>query len=124
MNVGRPLAGAVSGLLLAVILVAGVSISGGGSLHLDLARAAGNGPSSNGVPAPGGTAGGSAVAPQTSVGTAPASSASSGAAPISSLNGLTSQGAGSVALLLLPVALGAVLGVVFYLAYNRRIGSE
>jgi hypothetical protein len=124
MNVGRPLAGAVSGLLLAVILVAGVSISGGGSLHLDLAGAAGNGASSNEVPALGGTAGGSAVAPQTSVGTAPASSASSGAAPISSLNGLTSQGAGSVALLLLPVALGAVLGVVFYLAYNRRIGSE
>jgi hypothetical protein len=123
MNVGRPLVGAVSGLLLAAILVAGVSIAGGGSLHLDLAGAAGNSASSNG-PTPSGTAGVPAVAPQTSVGTTQASSGSSGASPISSLNALTSQSGGSVALLLLPVALGAVLGAVFYLAYNRRIDSE
>ena len=124
MNVGRPLVGAVSGLLLAAILVAGVSIAGGGSLHLDLAGAAGNSASSNGVPTPSGTAGVPAVAPQTSVGTTQASSGSSGASPISSLNALTSQSGGSVALLLLPVPPGAVLGAVFYLAYNRRIDSE
>ena len=39
MNAGRSLAGAASGLLLAAILVAGVSIAGGGSLHLDLVKA-------------------------------------------------------------------------------------
>ncbi len=124
MNVGRPLVGAVSGLLLAAILVAGVSIAGGGSLHLDLAGAAGNSAGSNGISAPSGTTGGSAVGPQTSVGTTLATSASSGASPISSLNALTSQSGGSAALLLLPVALGAVLGAVFYLAYNRRIDTE
>ncbi|MGD0637416.1 MAG: hypothetical protein ABSA72_05195 [Nitrososphaerales archaeon] len=124
MNMGGPLFGAVSGLLLAVILVAGVSIAGGGSLHLDLAGTAGNGLGSNGASALSGASGGSAVAPQTSVGTTQASSARSGASPISSLNGLTSQSGGSVALLLFPVALGAFLGALFYLAYNRRIDIE
>ena len=124
MNMGRPIVGAVSGLLLAAILVAAVSIAGGGSLHLDLAGAAGNSAIPSGVLTLSGTTGGSAAAPQTSVGTTQATSASSGAPPISSLNTLTSQSGGSAALLLLPVALGAVLGAVFYLAYNRRIHAE
>ena len=123
MNLGRPLAGAVSGLLLAAILVAGVSIAGGGSLHLDLAGAAGKSASLSGASTPSGTVGGSTVAPQTSVETTLAASTGSGPAPVSSVNALTSPTGPSVALLLLPVVLGAVLGAVFYLAYTRRIDA-
>lgn len=114
------MAGAASGLLLAVILIAGVSVAGGGSLHLDLAKASSNAAGSGGASIKSGEPGGVAIAPQTTQ----AASASSGAWPVSSVNGLEGQSGGSVGLLLLPVALGAALGAVFYIAYNRRIDAR
>jgi len=124
MNAGRPLAGAASGLLLAGILIAGVSIAGGGSLHLDLAKTSNNAAESDGASVQSGEPGGTAIAPQTGVQTTQAASASPGARSPSSINSLEGQTGGSIGLLLLPVALGAVLGAVFYVAYNRRIGAE
>ena len=125
MNSSRPVLGAASGLLLAALLIVAVSIAGGGSLHLDLAKASTAFGSSNGLSTQGGEAGGtSAVAPQTSSQTTQVRSSGSGGSPVSSLDGLTSQGGGSLILLLLPIVLGAILGTLFYGTYARRVEAE
>jgi hypothetical protein len=115
--------GAVSGLLLAVILIAGVTALGGGSAHLDLIRASGQG-NSVGLSTQSAEAGGTTVAPQTGVQTTMSSSSSVASSPVSSLAGLENRGGGTIGLLLLPVLLGALIGAVFYGAYGRRIDSE
>src|ERR1700722_13414388 len=111
MSPRATLVGAASGLLLAAILIAGVSLAaGGGSLHIDLVKS--NGPQIGGLSPQSSQSGGTAVAAQTQ--------ASPGAPSISSLDGLTSHGWGSTGLLLLPIILGAVLGAFFYGSYTRR----
>jgi hypothetical protein len=124
MNSGRSIVGATSGLVLAAILIAGVSLAGGGSLHLDLVKANGPGAGSSGLSTSSGQVGGTTVAPQTGEQTTQAASASSESTPISSLDSLTSQGGGTIGLLLLPILLGAVLGALFYGTYARRIDAD
>jgi hypothetical protein len=111
MNPRATLVGAASGLLLAVILIAGVSLAGGGAAHIDLGRA--NGPQVGEVSPL--TSGGTAVTAQTAQAPSPS---------ISSLDDLTSHGAGSIGLLLLPIVLGVVLGAFFYGSYTRRVDAE
>jgi len=116
MNPRAALAGAASGLLLAVILIAGVSLAGGGgSLHIDLVKT--NGPQIGGLSPQSSQSGGTAVAAQTT-------QAASRAQSISSLDGLTSHGWSSTGLLLVPIILGAVLGASFYGSYTRRADRE
>ena len=121
---GRPILGAGSGLLLAVILVLGVSLAAGGSLHIDLVRTATPGSTTNGLSTQSGATGGTAVAPSTVVQSTQASTASSGGSPASSIAVITRQSGGTVGLVLLPVLLGAVLGAIFYGAYARRVDLE
>jgi uncharacterized membrane protein YoaK (UPF0700 family) len=117
MSPRATMVGAASGLLLAAILIAGVSLAGGGgSLHIDLVKT--NGPQVGVVsPLSSGGTGGTAVTAQTA-------QATSGAPSISSLDSLTSHGWGSTGLLLLPIILGAVLGAFFYGSYARRADRE
>jgi hypothetical protein len=116
MNPRTTLLGAASGLLLAVILIAGVSLGGGaGSLHIDLVKT--NGPQIGALSPQSSQTGGTTAAVQTT-------QAASGAPSISSLNGLTSHSGGSIGLLLLPIVLGAVLGAFFYGSYTRRVDRE
>jgi len=123
MNFRRPVMGAASGLLLAVVLIAGVSLVGAGSQHFDLLRASTPGAESGGFTT-GGQPVGTGASPQTSTQTAESTSAGSAAAPISSLANLTNQGGGTIALLLLPVLLGAALGGLFFGIYSRRVDRE
>jgi hypothetical protein len=121
LRVSRPMVGAGSGLLLAALLVLAVGIAGGGSVHLDLVKAAVAGTASNGGSSQTGL-GGSSVSPpsvQSAQVTTSTSAASSHAA--GSLSGLGGTAAGY---LLLPIALGAALGAVFYGTYSRRVDSE
>jgi hypothetical protein len=114
MNTRATLVGAASGLLLAVILIAGMSLAGAGTSHIDLGRA--NGPQVGEVsPQSSGGTGGTVITAQTAQSQAP---------PISSLDGLTSHGVGSIGLLLLPIVLGVVIGAFFYGSYTRRVDSE
>jgi len=114
MNPRATLVGAASGLLLAVILIAVVSLAGGGASHIDLGRA--NGPQVGEVsPQSNGGTGGTVISAQTAQAQTP---------PISSLDGLTSHGAGSIGLLLVPIVLGVVLGAFFYGSYTRRVDAE
>jgi hypothetical protein len=116
MNPRTTLLGAAAGLLLAAILIAGVSLAGGGgSLHIDLVKT--NGLQVGGLSPQSSQSGGTAIAAQTT-------QAVSGAPSISSLNGLTSHGGSSIGLLLLPIVLGAVLGAFFYGSYTRRVDRE
>jgi hypothetical protein len=116
MSPRATLVGAASGLLLAVILIAGVSLAGGGGpLHIDLVKT--NGPQAGGLSPQSSQSGGTAVAAQTT-------QEASGAPSISSLDGLASHGWGSAGLLLLPIVLGAVLGAFFYGSYTRRADRE
>ncbi|MDA4113509.1 MAG: hypothetical protein OK474_05650 [Thaumarchaeota archaeon] len=117
MNPRTTLLGAAAGLLLAAILIAGVSLAGGGggSLHIDLVKT--NGQQVVGLSPQSSQSGGTAIATQTT-------QAVSGAPSISSLNSLTSHGGSSTGLLLLPIVLGAVLGAFFYGSYTRRVDRE
>jgi hypothetical protein len=111
MNLRATLVGAASGLLLAVILIAGVSLAGGGTSHVDLGTS--NSPQVG------------QVSPLSSGGTADTAQTAQAPAPsISSLDDLTSHGAGSIGLLLLPIILGVVLGAFFYGLYTRRVDAE
>jgi hypothetical protein len=116
MNPRTTLVGAASGLLLAVILIAGVSLAGGGgSLHIGLVKT--NVPQVGGSSPQSSQTGGTAVVAQTA-------QATNGAPSISSLDSLASHGWGSIGLLLLPIVLGAVLGAFFYGSYTRRADRE
>ena len=77
MNPGRSIVGAASGLVLAAILIAGVSLAGGGSLHLDLVKANGPGAGSSELSTSSGQVGGTTVAPQAGEQTTQVASASS-----------------------------------------------
>ena len=121
MKTGGPLLGAASGLALAAVVIACLSLAGGGAyLHVDLAGTGSRASSAQG----GQTQGAGAVSPQTSPQTTETSSASVAGQPVSSLGGVGSEGRASLGLMLLPVLLGAVLGVVVYGAFARRIDSE
>jgi hypothetical protein len=116
MNPRTTLMGAAAGLLLAAILIAGVSLAGGGgSLHIDLVKT--SSPQVGGLSPQSSQSGGTSIASQTT-------QAVSGAPSISSLNSLTSHGGSSLGLLLLPIVLGAVLGAFFYGSYTRRVDRE
>jgi hypothetical protein len=123
MNTGRPLVAASAGLLLAVALIAGLTLAGAGSQHIDLIRAASTG--SEGV-APsslnGQTSGGTVTTQTGAVTTQSAASPSS--PPVSSLKSLATQSASGLGLLLLPILLGAALGGIFFGAYSRRIERD
>jgi hypothetical protein len=122
MSAKRPIMGAASGLLLAAVIILGVSFAGGGAAHLDLKA---NSQSSTAAFSTQSVEnGGTSVTPQTGVQTTESSSQSASSPPVSSLEGLENHGGGTIGLLLLPILLGALLGAVFYGAYTRRVDTE
>ena len=120
MSSARTFFGAFSGLVLAMVLVAGVTL-GAGSSHLDLGATTAR---SITMAAQGGQATGTAAPPQASGVTTQSVSSSSARSPISSLGGLAGLGYGSLGLLLLPILIGGVLATVFYAAFLRRVDAE
>jgi hypothetical protein len=118
----EPALAALAGLMLAVALVAGVALAGGWSARIDLVRASTPGQTTDGYPT---TSGGTAVSPPTTLtNQASSSSTGSGGPSLFSLNGLASRGAPGLGELILPIVLGAVLGIVFFGAYTRRLERE
>ncbi len=126
MNRGNALLGASAGLALAVVLIVGVALAGGWSAHIDLIKTSSPGAATSEASTPGSQSG-TAVSPNTggeAAQTTTTTTASSSGPPVSSINGLESHAGSTIGVLLLPIVLGAVLGMVFFAAYGRRIGRE
>lgn len=119
----EPALGALAGLFLAVALVAGVALAGGWSGHIDLVKT-----STPSLPSGGASTSGtgSAVSPSTSGLTDETATSTStpGGSSVFSVNGVASRGAPGLGELLLPIVLGAVLGLVFFGAYRRRLDRD
>jgi hypothetical protein len=109
--------GMVAGLAVALVLVAGVSILGLGAQRIDLvpAAAAPNAPTQSVGLA------GQAV---TTGNVAPSAQVKTQAAPSSALNALSTDGRGSLALVFVPILLGAAGGAVLYSLSLRKVDAE
>ena len=141
MTSSRLILAGFAGLLVAAALIGGVSLYGGAAVHIDLLQggsilAANHGPN---APAPNVvvasiasnstvssyTISAAATADAASVRSAEGTAGTSSPLPtgVSSIDTLTSESGPSLLLLLLPIAVGAVLGLVSYRLYAYRVDA-
>ncbi|MDG6925826.1 MAG: hypothetical protein JRN09_04685 [Nitrososphaerota archaeon] len=107
--------GASAGLLLALLFIAGASAFGSSALHIDLIHGISSVSSGMATAAP--PAGEGA---QTNSATSPSSPPPS----FSSVSGLSTDGGRSLAALLVPILLAALVGTAFYGLSARRVDAE
>jgi hypothetical protein len=134
MTSTRLILGGLAGLLVAAVLIGGVSLYGGAAVHIDLLRGgavvvAGHGPNSPGQAVAASLASNSTtsatVSAQVVEGTAVIDGVSSPVpSTISSVDTLMNEPGSSLILLLLPIAAGAILGLMFYRLYTDRVDAE
>lgn len=116
MRQARLALGVASGLVLALVFVAGANALGPAAQHIDLLPAA----SSSVTPPQGAVLTGQAV---TTGNLAPSPSPSQSPS-LSSVGALTTDGSGAVALLTVPILIAAAGGFSLYLLVVRRVDAE
>jgi hypothetical protein len=115
--------GASAGLLIALMFVAGASLLGSATSHIDLVHAASPpvAASGSGLSTP---AGSQVTTPPTVQVTTEAALPSTTGPSISSVSALSTDSGTSLGLLFVPILVGILIGALFYGLFTRRANAE